>query len=186
MIRTIRAQRGDRPTVRDSHTGRPVALLLCGLKGRASDRSLLRKRLKQVAREHGIEQNVYPHRLRHTYATELLRHGVSLPGVMKLLGHRNLTMTLRYVEITNVDLGRDYLRAIEKAGRHYDALDVTHSEGLTTVSGPTDSIDAIFDQLLARVQAVRFDQPDPARRKRLQRLVEQLRRAQRGLRDLLP
>ena len=104
---------------------------------------------------------------------------------MKLLGHRNLQMTLRYVEITNVDLGRDYLRAIEKAGRHYAALDMPRSEVLAAASDPLQSIDAIFDQLLARLQTVRFDQPDRARRKKLQRFVERLRRAQKGLPDLI-
>ena len=185
LIKTIRALRHDRPTTTDPRTGRSVALLICGLKGRTMDPALLRKRLKAVARECGIEQRVYPHRLRHTYATELLRHGVSLPGVMKLLGHTNLKMTLRYVEITNVDLGRDYLRAIERAGRHYAALDMTHSGEFGAACGPLESIEAIFDQLLARLQAVRFDQPDHARRKKLQRFVERLRRAQKGLPDLI-
>ena len=39
------------------------------------------------------------HRLRHTYATERLRSGVSLAAVRKLLGHQNLQTTLRYAEI---------------------------------------------------------------------------------------
>jgi integrase/recombinase XerD len=38
------------------------------------------------------------HRLRHTYATERLRAGVSLAAVRKLLGHQNLQTTLRYAE----------------------------------------------------------------------------------------
>ncbi len=46
---------------------------------------------------------------RHTYATELVRGGLNLVGVMKLLGHRTIKMTLRYVKVTNEDLGRDYL-----------------------------------------------------------------------------
>lgn len=46
----------------------------------------------------------------------------SLVGVMKLLGHRNIKMTLRYVEVTNEDLGRDYLKAMEKARHRYADL----------------------------------------------------------------
>lgn len=38
------------------------------------------------------------HRLRHTYATQKLRSGVSLPSVRRLLGHRNLQTTLRYAD----------------------------------------------------------------------------------------
>src|SRR5918912_655063 len=39
------------------------------------------------------------HRLRHTFATERLRAGVSLAAVRKLLGHQNLQTTLRYADL---------------------------------------------------------------------------------------
>jgi len=38
--------------------------------------------------------------LRHTYATEMLCLGVSLPAVMLLLGHKDIRMTMRYVQVT--------------------------------------------------------------------------------------
>jgi hypothetical protein len=38
----------------------------------------------------------------------MLRAGVSLPALMKLLGHRSANMTLRYVEITRKDLQREF------------------------------------------------------------------------------
>src|SRR3954454_861236 len=49
--------------------------------------------------------------MRHTYATTMLRAGVSLPALMKLLGHRTANMTLRYVEVTQQDLQREFHRA---------------------------------------------------------------------------
>ena len=185
LIKVIRAQRGERPSTTDPETGRSVALLSCNRKGRALEPSRFRKRLKQVASECGIDERVYPHRLRHTYATEMLRYGVSLPGVMKLLGHTTLKMTLRYVEITNVDLGRDYLRAIDRAGRHYAGLAAPGGTQTAASSASMGSIEADFDQLVARLQTLRFDEPDPERRKRLQRFVERLRRAQNDLPDLI-
>jgi len=51
---------------------------------------------------------------RHTYATSMLRAGVSLPALMKLLGHRTANMTLRYVEITQQDLQREFHLARQK------------------------------------------------------------------------
>lgn len=183
-IQAIRAQRGARPPTTDPETGRSVVLLSCNRKGEALEASRFRKKLKEIAAECGIEDRVYPHRLRHTYATEMLRYGVSLPGVMKLLGHTTLKMTLRYVEITNVDLGRDYLRAIDRAGRHYAGL-AAPAEGEPGGSASTGSIEADFDRLVARLQARRFDELDPERRKRLQRFVERLRRAQADLPQLL-
>ncbi len=188
LLRTIRSMRGESPPTVDPDSGRPLELLLANKAGRLCSASSLRKKLKNVAAAAGIRDNVVPHRLRHTYATELLRHGVSLPGVMKLLGHRKIGMTLRYVEITNRDLGKNYLEAIERVRHRYAAL-----KNLPRVSGsgsedetdPAQTVDTAVDQLIARVQAVRFDHPDPARRKRLQRLVERLRRAQADLAELL-
>src|SRR5262245_39811022 len=48
------------------------------------------------------------HRLRHTYATEMLSAGMSLLGVMRLLGHRDYRMTLRYTAITPETVGNEY------------------------------------------------------------------------------
>jgi hypothetical protein len=56
----------------------------------------------------GVAAHIVPHQLRHTYATSMLRAGVSLPALMKLLGHRTANMTLRYVEITQKDLQREF------------------------------------------------------------------------------
>jgi hypothetical protein len=148
-------------------------------------RSAFDRKLKSLTSSLGSTENVHPQRLRHTYATELLRHGVSLPGLMKLLGHRTLKMTLRYVEVTNEDLGREYLRAIERARHHYANLKQLGGVSTDDPHPPIDATGAAFDHLLARIQALRFDHPDPARRHRLQRFVERLRRAQRELPDLL-
>jgi len=72
----------------------------------------------------GLEdpEPITTHRLRHTYATTLLNAGMSLVGVMKLLGHRDYRMTLRYAAITQETTGREYLEALAKlAARYADA-----------------------------------------------------------------
>jgi len=68
----------------------------------------LRAALSDAAARAGISAHIVPHQMRHTYATTLLRAGVSLPALMKLLGHRTANMTLRYVEITQQDLQREF------------------------------------------------------------------------------
>jgi len=55
----------------------------------------LRLALSRAATAAGLATHVVPHQLRHTYATEMLRAGVSFPAVMKLLGHTSPRMTLR-------------------------------------------------------------------------------------------
>src|ERR1700756_5267661 len=53
---------------------------------------------------------------RHSFATEMLRLGVSLPALMRLLGHKDIRMTLRYVAVTQQDLQREFHQARQNAG----------------------------------------------------------------------
>jgi hypothetical protein len=56
---------------------------------------------------------------RHTFATEMLRLGVSLPALMQLLGHNDISMTLRYLQVTQQDLQREFHLACQTiAQRH--------------------------------------------------------------------
>jgi len=75
----------------------------------------LRVALNQAAQQAGCSERITPHRLRHTYATEMIRLGVSLPAVMKLLGHKTVRMTLRYVQVTQRDLQREFHLARQNA-----------------------------------------------------------------------
>ena len=59
------------------------------------------------------------HRLRHSYATSLLAGGMSVIGVMKLLGHRDFRMTLRYTAITDETIGREYDEALKHLEARY-------------------------------------------------------------------
>ncbi len=73
----------------------------------------------------GIEsaEPITSHRLRHSYATALLAAGVSLPSVMRLLGHRDIRMTLRYAAITQELVKKEYFQALPKLeSRYRDAL----------------------------------------------------------------
>jgi len=72
---------------------------------------ILRLALQQAARSAGCSAPIQPHQLRHTFATEMLRLGVSLPALMQMLGHKDVRMTLRYVQITQEDLQREFYSA---------------------------------------------------------------------------
>jgi site-specific recombinase XerD len=72
----------------------------------------VRAAFRDVVSAVGITARLVPHQNRHTYATEMLRAGVSFPAVMQLLGHTSPEMTLRYLKITQPDLQREYHRAL--------------------------------------------------------------------------
>lgn len=88
--------------------GADPRFLLPRSKGRRALLSSLRQTLRDAARQVGIDTHIVPHQLRHTYATSMVRAGVSLPALMKLLGHHNANMTLLYVEVIQPDLQREY------------------------------------------------------------------------------
>ena len=179
LVETIRNQRGQTPSWRDPETGQSVDLLLCKPNGKRLGDHRLRATLRAVARSVGIQERVHPHRLRHTYATELLRHGMSLPGIMKLLGHRSVTMTLRYLEVTHADLTQAYLSAIGRARDRYAELDVRPEtfSAKAPPGGASSRITAAFDELIVRLQAAHLDEVNPGHKKGLQRFLERLRRA---------
>jgi site-specific recombinase XerD len=74
----------------------------------------MRKELIVAAREAGCSIQPTLHQLRHSYATALLRAGASLPAVKELLGHHTIEMTLRYVQVSQIDLQREYHQARQK------------------------------------------------------------------------
>ncbi len=65
----------------------------------------------------GLPLRVTPHQLRHTYATELANVGMSLQGLMALLGHVTPEMTLRYATLASPTLRAGYDAAIGKVRR---------------------------------------------------------------------
>jgi hypothetical protein len=53
------------------------------------------------------------HRLRHTFATQLLNADADLATIQDLLGHEHITTTQRYCRVANLKVQRDYYKAME-------------------------------------------------------------------------
>ncbi len=72
----------------------------------------LYKKLKRLAIKAGLDPSlVRPHVLRHTFATEALRRGMSLPALQRLLGHSDIKVTQRYLHLVTEDIEREYSKA---------------------------------------------------------------------------
>jgi integrase/recombinase XerD len=91
------------------------AALFVSLKGRARGTRMTAAGLRSLFRYHrqasGI-QLANPHRFRHTFASDMIRAGMSLPALMQLMGHTNIQTTLLYVLVTPQDVYLEYARAV--------------------------------------------------------------------------
>jgi integrase/recombinase XerD len=65
-------------------------------RGGALSRSGVFKMLRKYAAVAGIEKEIGPHTLRHTYAVHLVKNGADLRSVQELLGHANIVTTEVY------------------------------------------------------------------------------------------
>ena len=66
--------------------------------------------VRRLAKRAGIEKNVHPHTLRHTYATEEAKAGTPLHQVQADLQHSHLSTTAVYLHVSDKDR-RDRARA---------------------------------------------------------------------------
>ena len=91
------------------------AALFVSLKGRMRGVRMTRAGLRSLFRHHRQTTSIKlanPHRFRTTFASDMVRAGMSLPALMKLLGHANIQTTLLYVSVTPQDVYLEYARAV--------------------------------------------------------------------------
>ena len=127
----------------------------------ALKKDLVRSRIKAAGKRVGVK--VYPHRLRHTCATQLLNAGCRVTSIQRLLGHRRLNSTMVYARVHDDVVAEDYFKAMTNIEK---GLDLTTGENRAT--RPVDEGEHVKLLMLANQLAV----PELEAIKRLALVIE--------------
>ncbi|MGJ3236434.1 tyrosine-type recombinase/integrase [Marivirga sp.] len=87
---------------------RPNQYMIEGAKGAKYSPTSISKIIKRAAAKAGVRKEVTAHTFRHSYATHLLDHGISLREIQVLLGHSSSKTTERYTTVSSVHLNQLY------------------------------------------------------------------------------
>ena len=102
----------------------------------------------------------------------MIRLGVGLPILMKLLGHKDIRMTLRYVQVTQQDLQREFHTARQHAAQPHRVPVLVVPNCATSADPP--GIRQAIDATRHLLEMYRRGLPDHKTRRRLQRLDQRL------------
>ncbi len=94
--------------------GDPDAVFL-GKNGTRLTTRQVARRMDRWVRLAALSRNASPHALRHSFATHLLAGGANLRAIQELLGHRSLSTTQRYIDVTVEHLAKVYDSAHPRA-----------------------------------------------------------------------
>lgn len=86
--------------IRKLNPGKYSKYLFLNRYGKPLSRQFFFKQIKKYALLAGINTEISPHTLRHSFATHLLENGVQLKAVQKMLGHENIATTQIYTHIS--------------------------------------------------------------------------------------
>ncbi|MCS7064048.1 MAG: tyrosine recombinase [Methylacidiphilales bacterium] len=78
---------------------RPVPEIFLNEHGAPLTRERIRQILRELLKKAGIRAKLYPHLLRHTFATHLVRRGADLRAIQEMLGHASITTTQIYTHV---------------------------------------------------------------------------------------
>lgn len=89
--------------------------LFLGVRGERISAPVVRRALKARALQQGISSHVYPHRLRHSFASHVLQSSGDLRAVQELMGHASIASTQVYTHLDFQHLAKVYDQAHPRA-----------------------------------------------------------------------
>ena len=87
--------------IRKKYINEVCNFLFTSLKGSKMSPRNIQLRMNILAKASGVEQRLYPHKLRHTVATHLLESSGNIRAVQEFLGHENISTTQIYTHLDN-------------------------------------------------------------------------------------
>ncbi len=87
---------------------KPCTKLFLNNHGEGMTRQGFFKNLKAILREKGLNENVSPHTLRHSFATHLINRGADLRSIQEMLGHSDISTTKIYTKVSDEKVMEDY------------------------------------------------------------------------------
>jgi len=141
-------------------------------------------RLREALRDAAQKANcphVWPHQLRHTYATAMLRAGISLPALKEILGHRDIRMTMGYVQVTQNDLQREYHLARQKMAAVHSVPKLPNPYAPETANSPILVICQAIDAVRHQIEMYRRQMSDRKEMRRLMPLARRLAKLRSAL-----
>lgn len=90
-------------------------ILFLNRRGKSLSRQMIFIMLKDLAARAGIQKNISPHTLRHSFATHLVQGGADLRVVQELLGHESILTTEIYSHLDQGDLRKTVLKFLPRS-----------------------------------------------------------------------
>ena len=184
LVKRIIAQRGCR-----KKRGVPAPLshyMMINPFGRHLAQQTYSFNLRKLIAHINTTEHIYCHRLRHTFATEMARAGMPVPALMKLLGHRTPKMTMRYVEVAQIDVRKAYDDALVQL-KAMHSLQTRALPPHSSLPQQPETLQplALIAASIALLESMRRDTQDPGRVRQLHRFIKRLRRAGYDLKEIL-
>lgn len=103
---------------RAEFAGMEVPEVFVGRTGQPLSTRAIQARIRYWAKHQGLAQNVYPHLLRHSFASHMLESSGDLRAVQELLGHSDISTTQVYTHLDFQHLARVYDKAHPRAKKN--------------------------------------------------------------------